>query len=134
MPNDPYWLPAEVVVEINKDQVFVTGENHAYLAPEKLEGAIMRPQNLYYYDGEIDIVNLSCSLSLAIGHAHAFEQGNKRTGTMSAFIFLHQNGYTADIPNTDEYAKHYVKALQDPEYFFTFCDLTAQYVRPHDQT
>lgn len=90
----------------------------------------MRPQNLYHYEGEIDIVNLSVSLSIAIGKAHAFEQGNKRTGVTSGIIFLYQNGYLAEIENTAEYAHQYLKALEDPAYFQTFCDITAQFVIP----
>lgn len=91
MPNEPIWLPTEVVVKINIANTSETGENHLCMFPEKLEGAVMRPQNLWAYE-QPDTLNLAVSYMQGIAMAHAFEQGNKRTGFDAGFLFLNANG------------------------------------------
>jgi len=59
-------VPLEAVVLFNKQQTSETGENHALLFPEKLEGALMRPQNAWLYEKQYDIVSLTVNLMLAI--------------------------------------------------------------------
>ncbi|KAA3514269.1 type II toxin-antitoxin system death-on-curing family toxin [Agrobacterium rosae] len=93
MLSEPNWLPAEAIIKFNRQQVALTDENHALLFPEKLDGAIVRPQNSFYYDGNSDAVSLSVNLMLSVASAHAFEQGNKRTGFVSGYAFLLSNGY-----------------------------------------
>ena len=53
----------------------------------------MRPQNLWSY-GQPDAVGLAVSYMEGIAQAHAFEQGNKRTGFDAGFLFLNANGWT----------------------------------------
>ena len=53
----------------------------------------MRPQNLYCYTHDYDTVSLSVSYMMSIAQAHAFEQGNKRTGFMAGFAFMYANGF-----------------------------------------
>lgn len=92
MLSEPIWLPAEVVVNINLSNTTDTGENHALLSPEKLEGALMRPRNLWVYE-QPDALNLAVSYMQGVAMAHAFEQGNKRTGFDAGFVFLNANGW-----------------------------------------
>lgn len=57
----------------------------------------MRPQNLWNYeDPSPDAVGLAVSYMEAIAKAHAFEQGNKRTGFDAGFLFLNSNGWSLD--------------------------------------
>lgn len=86
-------MPVEAIIEFNRQQVALTEENHALLFPEKLDGAIMRPKNSFHYDGNSDTVSLSVNLMISVASAHAFEQGNKRTGFVSGYAFLLSNGY-----------------------------------------
>ena len=100
MPNEPLWLPKSAAILFNEQAVAETGENHALLDEAKLEGALMRPQNLFHYTFNYDTVSLATSYMLAIAQAHPFEQGNKRTGFTSGFAFMFTNGYEL-LPQAD---------------------------------
>jgi death on curing protein len=71
LPNEPRWLPIEVVIEINRTVVMNTGERHFLREPGLLESAMARPQNAFAY-GEGDIVALAVRLLAGLAHAHAF--------------------------------------------------------------
>ncbi|MBD9544253.1 type II toxin-antitoxin system death-on-curing family toxin [Ensifer sp. ENS04] len=86
-------MTKEAAVTFNLQQTEITGENHALLFPERLEGAIARPWNAWYWDGVYDVIDLTVNIMVAIPQAHAFEQGNKRTGFVAGFAFLAANGY-----------------------------------------
>ena len=78
MPNEPNWLPIEVVIDHNRLELAETGEPHFLRVVGLLESALARPRYAFAY-GEEDIVILAVKLLAAIAQAHAFEQGNKRT-------------------------------------------------------
>ncbi|WP_322885842.1 type II toxin-antitoxin system death-on-curing family toxin (plasmid) [Sinorhizobium medicae] len=120
MPNEPIWLPARAVIDINQELVEQTGENHALLFADKLDSALARPINAYLYEEVYDTVTLSVNLMLALGQAHPFEQGNKRTAFYSGLNFLLDNGYELLHPDTTEFAKDFEAAVMremPPEVF-----------------
>lgn len=130
MPNEPIWLPTEVVVRINLENTTETGENHALLFPEKLEGALMRPRNLWAYE-QPDALNLAVSYMQGIAMAHAFEQGNKRTGFDAGFVFLNANGW--DIhPSADHelMAVAFLELVERTRTTYEFETYLADYVIP----
>ena len=100
MQSEPFWLPAEAVIAINQIHVGETGEVHFLLFPERLDAAVLRPQNEFYYTGVDDVLSLAVNLMFSVAAAHAFEQGNKRTGFTSGIAFLEGNGYSYDGPDT----------------------------------
>ena len=55
-----------------------------------LEGAIARPQNLYYYENA-DVFELAACYAFAIAKNHPFLDGNKRTAFLSMIQFLKDN-------------------------------------------
>ena len=55
-----------------------------------LEGAIARPQNLYYYENA-DVFELAACYAVAIAKNHPFLDGNKRTAFLSMIQFLKDN-------------------------------------------
>lgn len=61
-----------------------------------LEGALSRPRNVLLYEGETDLVRLASYLWHGVGTAHAFVDGNKRTATLAAMVFLEVNGIEPD--------------------------------------
>jgi len=91
--EEPHWLPLDVVIRINEHEVAETGEPFALLDQALLEMAVMKPQFLWHYDGEEDVVTLACALLFGICRNHPFQQGNKRTGFTAATTFLRLNGY-----------------------------------------
>ena len=55
-----------------------------------LEGAIARPQNLYYYENA-EVFELAACYAFAIAKNHPFLDGNKRTAFLSMIQFLKDN-------------------------------------------
>jgi death on curing protein len=86
LPNEPHWLPAEVVIGHNRLELAETGERHLVRDFGLLESALARPGNFFGF-GEEDIVVLAVALMAGIAWAHAFEQGNKRTAFAALRLF-----------------------------------------------
>lgn len=103
MPNEPQWLPVEVVIEHNQFEVEATGERHFVRDLGFLESALARPRNFFGY-GQEDIVVLAVALTAGIAQAHAFEQGNKRTAFAAMRLFLRANGYDTSFDDTTSWA------------------------------
>ena len=110
MPNEPIWLPVEVVVEHNRFELADTGEHHFVRDFGLLESALARPRNAFAY-GEEDIVVLAVALMAGVSWAHAFEQGNKRTAFAAMRLFLRANGYDTAFDDTIEWADEMVKLI-----------------------
>ena len=111
MPNEPNWLPIEVVIEHNRLELAGTGEQHFLRDVGLLESALARPRNAFAY-GEEDIVILAVRLLAAIAQAHAFEQGNKRTAFAAARLFLRANGYDTAFDDTVWWANEVISLVE----------------------
>ncbi len=110
--SEPLWLPKDEVIATNKKAVAETGEPFFVRDHGLLESALAKPQQHYYYGGEIDVVSLASVLLFGIARNHAFEQGNKRTGFLSAILFLELNGYMLTIADTDLLGKHITLVIE----------------------
>jgi death-on-curing protein len=102
--NEPRWLSAGDIVEINHLLLAGSGERHFILKPYQLESAAARPAALWAYEEEDDLAILAVRLLAAIAANHPFEQGNKRTAFIAALNFLLNNGWRLDIADTEEHA------------------------------
>ncbi len=111
MPNEPWWLSVEAVIDINRRLVAVTGERHLLRDRGLLEGALARPQNAYGY-GKEDMVVLAVRLMAGIVQSHSFEQGNKRTGFVAMVQYLMENGYDVAIEDTRSWAEEIVEFVE----------------------
>jgi len=112
LPNEPSWLPIEeVVIEINRTVLTVTGERHFIRDPGLLDSAPARPQNAFAY-GEEDIVVLAVRLLAGLAQAHAFEQGNKRTAFVAMTQFLIINSYDLAIDDTTHWADEVIALVE----------------------
>lgn len=111
MQSNFIWLSAETVTEINKIVVADSGEPHVLLDQMKLEGALQRPYNMYEYGGESDAFRLSVNYMISIAEAHAFLQGNKRTGFAAGRNFLQNHGYDLALPDHEETAQMFIQVL-----------------------
>jgi death-on-curing protein len=106
LPNEPHWLPIDVVIEHNRLETQSTGEPHFLRDRGLLESAIARPRNFFSF-GEEDVLVLGVVLMAGIARAHAFEQGNKRTAFEAMWHFLRLNGYDLAI----EDSRHWANAI-----------------------
>ncbi|MGR9293683.1 type II toxin-antitoxin system death-on-curing family toxin (plasmid) [Rhizobium leguminosarum] len=93
MTIEPVWVTADEVIRLNERMVAATGETFLLRDETALEGALNRPQTYFHYEEVLEVHVLAAYLVLAIGKAHAFEQGNKRTAWVAARLFLRKNGY-----------------------------------------
>jgi len=111
LPNEPRWLPAEAVREINRAEVSATDEHHFLRDFGLLDSALARPRNAYAY-GEEDVVVLAVALMAGIARAHAFEQGNKRTAFASMRVFLRINGYDTAFEDALSWADEVIALVE----------------------
>jgi death on curing protein len=111
LPNEPVWLPVEVIVDHNRLELANTGEHHFVRDLGLLESALARPRNVFAY-GEEDIVILAVALMSGVSRAHAFEQGNKRTAFAALRLFLRVNGYDTTFDDTIDWADEMVKLIE----------------------
>ena len=103
MPNEPHWLPIDVVIEHNRVEAEATREPHLLRDRGLLESALARPLNFFSF-GEEDVIVLAVVLMAGIARAHAFEQANKRTAFEAMWHFLRLNGYDLAIEDSRHWA------------------------------
>jgi death on curing protein len=129
LPNDPRWLPIEVVIEINRAVVTRTGERHFLRDAGLLDSAMARPQNAFAY-GEEDLVALAVRLLAGLAQAHAFEQGNKRTSFVAMSEFLMINGHELAIDDTPRRADEVIALVEHRSTEDDFVRAIRPYVVP----
>jgi death on curing protein len=88
----PCFLELEDVLAIHLEQVVITGEPIDILSKGQLEAAVTNVQTAYWY-GVSDHFQLAAKYAFGIAKAHALLQGNKRTGLVSALVFLGAQGH-----------------------------------------
>jgi death on curing protein len=111
LPNEPNWLPIEVVIEHNRLELAETAERHFVRDLGLLESALARPRNFFGF-GEEDIVVLAVALMAGIARAHAFEQGNKRTAFAALRLFLRANGYDTAFDDAVSWADEIIELVE----------------------
>jgi death-on-curing protein len=94
---DPQFLSVEDVIEIHADQIERYGGSLGVRDIELLQSAIGMPEAGF---GEqylhADLYEMAAAYLYHIVQNHPFIDGNKRTGAMTAFVFLKLNGLTLD--------------------------------------
>ena len=88
------FLTFEQILAIHDNQIELYGGSHGIRELTLFESAIMRPQTTF---GGNDLYPSVFEKAAVLMHSlvmnHAFVDGNKRTGTVSALVFLEVNGY-----------------------------------------
>lgn len=83
----------------------------------------------WWIGGEEDVLRLAVTLLYGVAKNSAFKQGNKRTATLAALVFLEANGYQWTLPD-DGMLAEWVEALVNDK--LTEEQLT-DLMRPHVQ-
>jgi death on curing protein len=122
LPSEPLWLSIEQIVEINQFAVEATGEPFYVRDMGLLEMAQAKPVNHWHY-GQHDIAALSVQVLFGIAKAHAFEQGNKRTGFIASVAFLNINDYDLIAPDSVNMADAIVDVIKNPGLEAKFTDI-----------
>lgn len=99
MVDEPLWLELDEILEIQAEQLALFGGPPGIRDIGLIESAVVRPQNMYHYEGVDDLLVLAVRLGIGISQNHGFVDGNKRTGAMAMLELLAINGYFLDMPN-----------------------------------
>ena len=90
--KEPVWL-VRSALEILHDLSVAEHGGAPGLRDEGLfESALARPQNLFAYEGDVDLPRLAASYAFGLAKNHAFVDGNKRIAFIAAATFLKLNG------------------------------------------
>ena len=94
---EPRFLSIEDVIDIHADQIGRYGGSLGVRDVELLQSAIGMPEagfGDHYLHA--DFFEMAAAYLYHIVQNHPFIDGNKRTGAMTAFVFLKLNGFTLD--------------------------------------
>jgi len=94
------WLSPAIILEMHREQLAEHGGIDGVRDETALQSAFARPQNLAYY-GTPDAAALAAAYAYGIARNHAFLDGNKRSGWISALAFLERNGYALTVPEAE---------------------------------
>lgn len=89
---EPRWLSALAVRAIHQQQIQEHGGLQGLRDPALLESALARPRQRWAYGELTALAELAAAYAEALVVAHAFVDGNKRTGFLVAVVFLRLNG------------------------------------------
>ena len=89
--KEPVWLRLIEIVAIHEKLLVLHGGSAGIRDRGLLESALDRPKNLWVYEKRESHV-LATAYADGIVNNHPFVDGNKRTGFVSAILFLESNG------------------------------------------
>lgn len=88
---NPVWLSTAVVLAMHGRMLAEHGGSSGLRDHGLLESALARPRQLLAY-GNPDLCDLAAAYATGIIRNHPFVDGNKRSGFLSAYVFLAANG------------------------------------------
>ena len=89
------WVVEKDILALHEKLLARFGGSSGIRDRNLLDSAIHRPMQMEIY-GEKDIFSMVSALATGIIKNHPFLDGNKRTGFMSAYLFLEVNGNAFD--------------------------------------
>lgn len=95
---DPEFLRVDDVLQIHQDQIERYGGSSDLREPGLLTSAVDTPRAMF--DGKYlhgDLFEMAAAYLFHIVQNHPFVDGNKRTGTAAALVFLDLNGIEMEI-------------------------------------
>lgn len=97
---EPIWLSRVILDEMHAELIREHGGSHGVRDANLIESALARPINKWVY-GEEDIAELAAAYGYGLARNHGYIDGNKRIAFMAMFVFLYQNGFFLDAPNSE---------------------------------
>lgn len=89
------YLPTEsLILELHEAILALSGGRPGILSRETIDAAINRPKTYLSYHSDCSIHTVCAVLLDSIARNHAFVEGNKRTGLMTAILTYELNGIT----------------------------------------
>ncbi|PAY99852.1 MAG: death-on-curing protein [Spartobacteria bacterium AMD-G4] len=98
--NEPKWITKDILLAVHAELLNRFGGLSGTRDEGLLDSAINRPKHLLSY-GSPTLFQMAASYAHGIVKNHPFLDGNKRTGFMSAYIFLGVNGWSLQAPEEE---------------------------------
>lgn len=95
--REPIWVPLAAVLAIHDRQIARHGGASGMRDRALLKRGCARAINLPAYT-EASLADIAAAYAFGISKAHAFVDGNKRTGFVTALTFLRLNGFAFRPP------------------------------------
>ena len=95
------WIDSKALRMLHEESLALHGGSSGVRDDGLLESALMRPQNLAYYNETADIAELAASYCYGLVKNHPFIDGNKRAAFLSVGMFLGINGYRLKVMPVD---------------------------------
>jgi len=89
--NEPNFLKLDDVLRIHARSLAEHGGSEGVRECGLVESAIASAKNTFYYGGG-DLFDVASAYAFHLAESQAFIDGNKRTATVAALVFLAQNG------------------------------------------
>jgi death on curing protein len=97
--EEPLWIETESAIDLHDLAVARQG-SAGFPNPGYFDSALNAARQTYHYtDGGVDLFDLAAVYLYHIAKAHAFTDGNKRTGYLTAIVFLGLNGIDILLPS-----------------------------------
>lgn len=128
--SEPLWLDLDGLLKAHEEQIARFGGGAGIRDIGLIESALARPQQLYFYEGEEDVLALAVRLGVGIALNHGFVDGNKRTGAVAMIEFLALNGYDLVMPNDGRLGHWFEAVIEGRMIESELAKAVCPYVRP----
>lgn len=98
--KEPVWVLREVVFMLHEQSLAQFGGSAGVRDEGLIDSALGKPQNLFAY-AKPSVFDLAASYAFGLVKNHPFIDGNKRTGFVTAVVFLELNGYKFHASEAD---------------------------------
>lgn len=95
------WLSISEILAMHEQLLALFGGSTGVRDFGLLESALARPQTLQVYDLSVDIYLMAATYADGIVNNHPFVDGNKRTGFLSAAVFIETNGLKVSMSEVE---------------------------------
>ena len=95
------WLTIDMVEGFHRESLALFGGSDGLRDRGLLESALARPENILAYEPDADVFRLAAAYGYGLVKNHPFIDGNKRTGTLAAVVFLGLNGVQVDFEEAE---------------------------------
>lgn len=91
------WLTRDMVEAFHRESLARFGGADGIRDEGLLLSALARAENIHGYEPESDVFRLAAAYCTGLVKNHPFIDGNKRTGILSAIVFLNLNDVNVDF-------------------------------------
>ena len=99
--TEPLWIEERDTLVLHDRLLALHGGAAGIRDDALLKSALARPQQIYAYANEPDMIDMAAAYTAGIIRNHPFIDGNKRTGFVVGILFLELNGYRFSANEAD---------------------------------